>query len=106
VKGKKAEGQSGIEPPQFIGCLMGVEELAELRDGKGGGSVVLEAVDGRGFEHGVDDGFFAGVYGGFEERRELFFAEQRKWSRARCGLTDAIRGGKSDGVVAAAVAAG
>lgn len=53
-----------------------MEELAELRDGDGLGVVVVEASDGGGFEHGIDDGFFGGVDGGFEKRRECVFGEQ------------------------------
>lgn len=83
-----------------------MDELAELGDGNGVRMVVAEAVNGGGFEQGIDDGFFGGVYGGFEEWGEGVFGEQGERWGTRGGLSNAVGGGKGDGVVAAAVAGG
>src|SRR5215468_4097438 len=62
-----------LEPPWSVG-LARAEELAELRDGEGVGLAALEAADRGGFEHGVYDGLFGGVDGGFKQWRESIFA--------------------------------
>ena len=52
------------------------QDRAERVDGNGFGKVTVATVDSGGFEHGVVDGFFGGVDGGFEKRGEGVFVEK------------------------------